>query len=135
MCGHIEFAAAPEKCPACGAPKSAFGEDPDALMPAEKEGKEKHVPEILVTKECGLIPGECRDIHARVGSTLHPMMEDHWIQWIDLYFDKQFAARYTLHPQSLLPAVGLHVKKDVAGTITVIEHCNKHGSWMAEAAL
>ena len=135
MCGHIEFDAAPERCPACGAPKSAFREDAGALMPAEKEGKEKHVPELVVTTSCGLIPDLCRDIHVKVGSTPHPMMEDHWIQWIDTYVDRKFAGRFMLYPESLQPAVGLHLKSDAKGTLTVIEHCNKHGSWSAEAAL
>ena len=134
-CGHIEFDSAPEMCPSCGAPKAKFGEDGNALMPAEKEGKEKHVPVIIVTDECGLIPDDCRDIHVKVGSTPHPMLEDHWIQWIDVYVNKVFSARYTMYPKSMQPVVGLHLKAYQKGTLSVIEHCSKHGSWMAEAGI
>ena len=133
VCGHIEFTSAPDACPVCGSPKDKYKEEANAIIPAEKEGKEKHVPLIVVTDDCGLIPGVCRDIHVKVGSTPHPMEDAHWIHWIDVYINKVFTARYMLYPQSMLPAVGLHVKKEKTGTLTVVEHCNKHGSWMAEA--
>ncbi len=134
-CGHIEFGGAPESCPTCGAPKHQFKEDANALMSAEKEGQEKHAPQIVVTDDCGLIPGVCRDIHVKVGTVPHPMQADHWIQWIDVYVNKTFAARYSLLPQTMQPAVGVHLTKSQKGTLSVIEHCNKHGSWIAEASL
>lgn len=134
VCGHIEFDAAPANCPVCHAPKEKFREDPQAVNPAEKEGKEKHVPRILVTDACGLMPGVCRDVHIQIGSTPHPMVEDHWIQWIDVYVNKAHVARYMLKP-ALQPAVSVHLKAEHKGTITAVESCNKHGKWMAEAAL
>ena len=134
ICGHIEFKEAPETCPVCGAPKSKFTLDSHAIMPTEKEGKEKHVPVIVATDSCGLIPDACRDAHIKVGSIPHPMQDDHWIQWIDVYINKKFSARYMMFPQSLQATVGIHVKSDQKGTIEAIEHCNKHGSWMAEAS-
>jgi superoxide reductase len=134
ICGHIEFGAAPDHCPVCHAPKDKFKEDAAAVNPAEKEGKEKHVPVILVTKECGLVPDVCRDIHIKVGATPHPMVEDHFIQWIDVYVNKKYAARYYLTP-ALQAAVSVHLKSDAQGTIQAVEFCNKHGRWMAEAAL
>ncbi|RPJ03808.1 MAG: hypothetical protein EHM28_14605 [Spirochaetaceae bacterium] len=134
VCGHVEFGQAPQNCPVCFAPKEKFSEDTAALMPAEKEGKEKHVPQIVVTDDCGLIPDLCRDIHIKIGSTLHPMAEDHWITWIDIYVNRVFASRYMLRPL-MQPAVSIHVKKENTGTLTVIEHCNKHGRWMAEAKI
>ncbi len=135
VCGHIEFASAPAHCPVCFAPQEKFKQDEAALMPAEKEGKEKHVPQIIVTNECVLIPDACRDVHIKVGSVPHPMQEDHWIQWIDVYVNKVFTARYQLAAENLQAAVGVHLKNSVTGRLTVIEHCNKHGNWMAEAAL
>ncbi|MBN1523652.1 MAG: hypothetical protein JW904_04145 [Spirochaetales bacterium] len=134
VCGHIEFGAAPDKCPVCFASRDKFAENADALMPAEKEGNEKHVPVILVTDDCGLIPDVCRDIHIKVGSTPHPMTDDHWINWIDVYVNKKYSGRSYLQP-NMQPAVSIHVKKENTGVLTVIEHCNKHGSWMAQAQL
>ena len=132
VCGHIEFSTAPEKCPVCNASRSSYAETPDAVMPAAKEGKEKHVPVLTATDSCGLIPNECRDVHVKVGSVPHPMQTDHWIQWIDVYLDYKFIARYIMDPASLKAAVGLHMKSDQKGMLTAIENCNKHGSWMAE---
>ena len=63
ICGHIEFNKVPENCPVCGASKSNFTEDPDAIIPAEKEGKEKHIPILVASNSCGLIPDECKDVH------------------------------------------------------------------------
>jgi superoxide reductase len=134
VCGHVEFGVAPANCPVCHAPKDKFKEDAAAINPAEKEGKEKHVPVILVTKECGLIPDVCSDIHIKVGATPHPMAEDHWIQWIDVYNNKKHLARYMLTP-NLEPAVSVHIKRELKGKIQVVEFCNKHGRWTAEAAL
>ena len=135
ICGHIEFDDAPDRCPVCGAPKNQFQEDSNALMPSEKEGKEKHVPVIIVTDACGLIPEECRDIHVKVGSVPHPMADDHWIMWIDVYVNNTYSARYYMSPQNMQPAVGLHLKTGKTGTISVIGHCNKHGSWKSDAAI
>jgi superoxide reductase len=135
VCGHIEFGSAPAHCPVCFSPREKFKEDAAAIMPAEKEGKEKHVPQIIVTDECGLIPDACRDVHIKVGSVPHPMQEDHWIQWIDVYVNKAFTARYQLTAENLQAAVGVHLKNSVTGTLTVIEHCNKHGNWLAQAGL
>ena len=99
----------------------------------EKEGKEKHVPTILVTDSCGLIPDECRDVHVKVGSVPHPMADDHSIMWIDTYVNKAYSARYYMMPQNMQPALGLHLKTGKTGTLTIVSNCNKHGSWMAEA--
>ncbi|MBN2535356.1 MAG: hypothetical protein JXB88_20935 [Spirochaetales bacterium] len=134
VCGHIEFNHIPEKCPVCGASKVNFRENPDAIIPSEKEGKEKHVPVITVTAACGMID-DCRDIHIKIGSTTHPMQQDHWIVWIDIYVNNNYTSRYTMLPDSMQPAVSIHVKKSVTGKLTVVHFCNKHGRWIANAEL
>lgn len=135
VCGHIEFNLAPEFCPVCTAPKEKFRQDPAAIMPAEKEGKEKHVPVIVATSACGLIPGECRDVHVKIGSVPHPMLPEHWIQWIDLYLNENFIARYQLTAPTLQAAVGVHLKAGQSGTFRAVGHCNIHGTWMAETEI
>jgi superoxide reductase len=135
VCGHVAFGTAPEFCPVCHSPKDKFAENAEAIKPAEKEGKEKHVPVVAVTKGCGLIPGACQDVHIKVGSIPHPMTAEHSIQWIDVYLNKIYVARYMLTPASLQAAVSVHFKTDQQGTVTVIEHCNLHGTWSVEAVL
>ena len=138
VCGYIALKSkVPDKCPVCGSPKTAFKEREDAVQtpkdPENLEGLElKHVPQITKT-ECGIIKGECLDIHVLMGKVVHPMQEDHYISHIDFYIDEEFAGRVmlTTHAQ---PAGSLHLKKD-RGKLTVIESCNIHGNWINSISL
>ena len=80
---------------------------------------EKHVP--VIEKVAG-------GYKVTVGSTLHPMVEEHWIQWIELIADgvsyKQF-----LNPGDKPEAFFC---LETADTITAREYCNLHGLWLAE---
>lgn len=135
VCGMVSFGSVPAVCPVCFAPKEKFKEDAQAIHPAEQEGKEKHVPVLTAAMACGLIPNECKDVHVKVGSVVHPMKPEHWIQWIDVYVNNVWQARYQMRPESLEPAVGLHLKSDQKGTLRVVEKCNVHGRWMAEVKI
>ena len=139
VCGHIEFDEAPDVCLVCRSAKEAFKENPDAIKsPADPaaltEGDKKHIPQIVVVLDCGLIPEGCTDVHVRVGEILHVMEPDHFVRCIDYYLDRKFISRVWLSPESCRPAAGLHVNA-TSGTITAIENCNKHGNWMAEATI
>jgi superoxide reductase len=137
VCGYISInGSVPENCPVCGAPKSSFEEKSDAIKAAKDEEKlsEKHTPVITVIKKCDLIPEGCIDIHVKVGSVLHPMLAEHYIVDIDFYLDNEFIARAKLTPERLNPAIALHLKIS-NGKLSVIEHCNIHGSWIAEQNL
>lgn len=134
ICGHIAFNSAPANCPVCNASQNQFKETPDAIQPAQKEGKEKHIPQIIVTKECGLIPDLCRDIHIKMGSIPHPMTDEHYIQWLDVYVNDAFVSRTMFTPQ-MLAAASIHLKADKSGNLTAVILCNIHGYWMAEASL
>lgn len=136
-CDHIAVGAAPDKCPVCGAPKSSFSQNDNVFKEAEeksKEGAVKHIPSITVNKDCGMIPeGGCTDILVRVGETLHPMLPEHFIQFIDCYVDGQYVARALLSAASQ-PAVIFHIKES-GSKVQIVEYCNLHGHWMAEASL
>ena len=136
-CGHIAIGEAPDKCPACGAPKSSFTRNDDVFKEAEeksKEGAVKHIPSIKVSKECGMIPeNDCIDVLVRVGETLHPMLPEHFIQWIDCYVNEKFVSRIQL-TADMNPAVVFHLK-NVSGKIEIVAFCNLHGHWFAEESL
>ena len=93
--------------------------EPMELMPENTADstKEKHVP--VIEK----IDGGFKVI---VGSTLHPMEEKHYIQWIELIADGK-AYRQFLKPGEVPEAV-FHVS---AKTVTAREYCNIHGLWKA----
>lgn len=79
--------------------------------------KEKHVP--LIEKVDG-------GYKVSVGSVLHPMEEDHYIEWIELLADGQ-AYRQFLNPGEEPVAV---FEVDAA-SVSAREFCNKHGLWKA----
>jgi superoxide reductase len=134
VCGYISInGSAPENCPVCKAPKTAFQEK-DVIKTAENEGpKEKHVPVIKVVKQCGLVGEGCTDVHAKIGETLHPSEPDHYIMWIDIYVDKKWIFRAHLTPECN-PIASAHIKAK-EGKLTAIELCNIHGYWINEADL
>ena len=76
---------------------------------------EKHVP--LVEK----VPGGYK---VTVGSTLHPMTDEHYIMWVELVAGNQ-SLRAFLKPGDAPSAV---FKTDAAA-VTAREFCNKHGLW------
>lgn len=76
---------------------------------------EKHVP--VIEKIDG-------GYKVTVGSTLHPMADDHYIEWIELVADGKS------YRQFLNPGDGpIAVFCVEAATVTAREHCNKHGLW------
>lgn len=138
-CGYLAFNQAPDKCPVCGAPKAAFENDPSAIKkPADSanlnEMEKKHIPTINIVKQCGLAGPGCVDANIKVGATLHVMEEKHYIMYIDLYLDYSFIARYEMTPDKLNPVLGVHLKVS-SGKLTVLENCNIHGRWIAEAQI
>jgi len=134
-CGHLEFGAAPAKCPVCGATK--FAQNDNVFKESEENAKEaaaKHIPKIIVKKECGLIPDSgCVDVLTVIGEVKHPMEEAHFIQWIDCYVDDKYVSRQILTPG--VNAGALFHLKTAGAKVRIVENCNKHGHWTAEAEL
>lgn len=79
---------------------------------------EKHVPVIEKTED---------GIKVKVGSVPHPMVEEHYIEWIELIADGR-ACRKFLNPGDEPEALF----KIEAQTITAREYCNLHGLWKSE---
>ncbi len=135
VCGHVEFNSAPEACPVCFA--KTFEQNNNVFIDSEeksKEGAVKHIPAVQVVKKCGLIPEEtCTDILVRIGETLHPMEEKHHIMFIDCYIDDKYSSRILLTPNTWA-AVVFHIKTS-GSKVTIVERCNLHGFWKAEASL
>jgi superoxide reductase len=61
-----------------------------------------------------------------VGSTLHPMTDEHYIQWIELIRGDTIAQVY-LNPGDAPEAI--FRTGDCACPVTAREHCNVHGLW------
>ncbi len=76
---------------------------------------EKHVP-VIETIEGGY--------KVVVGSVTHPMLEEHYIQWIELVTENTVLRKF-LKPGEAPEAVFLTEEK----TIYAREYCNLHGLW------
>ncbi len=137
MCGFIALEGAPEKCPVCGSPKKMFKESEVKTskdVATYGESEKKHIPLIMVSKKCGLMPSEgCTDVNVKIGEITHPMLPEHYIMHIDFYIDNKYVSRVMLSPDKINPAGCLHIKV-LKGKLTVIEQCNVHGDWMNEAS-
>jgi superoxide reductase len=137
VCGHIEFNAAPEKCPVCFAPRDRFKQNDNIFKESEEKSKEaapKHIPFVQVNKQCKLIEGEsCVDAIVRIGEAVHPMEEKHFIQFIDCYIDGRFVERAMLTPG--VYAAGCFHLKSQGSKVTIVENCNIHGYWQKEVPL
>jgi len=117
------------KCNLCGNMVEVIGEGAGTLVccgqnmerldeKTADSSTEKHVP--VIEK----IDGGYR---VTVGSTLHPMTDEHWIQWIELIADGVSYRRY-LNPGDQPVAV---FAIDAAGEVSAREYCNLHGLWRA----
>ncbi|MCM8820033.1 MAG: hypothetical protein NC925_04465 [Candidatus Omnitrophica bacterium] len=138
-CGYVAFDTPPEVCPVCFAKKEAFKLDNDAIKkPADpnnlSELERKHIPVLKIERKCGLVDSDCLDVNIKIGELTHPMQQQHFIMYIDIYLDKNFIARYHLTPEKLNPALGIHIKVN-SGKLLVLENCNLHGRWIKEEIL
>lgn len=145
VCGYVSFGSAPDNCPVCHAPKTAFSLDNAAIKkPTDaknlNDSEKKHIPVISIVRKCGLVGPGCIDINIKVGEILHVMEAKHFIMYIDVYLDplsgagKNFIARYHMVPEKINPVLGMHLKVD-KGSILVLENCNVHGRWINEAEI
>jgi superoxide reductase len=133
ICGHIAFNNLPDTCPVCGAGKDKFLQN-DAIfkesIQKSPEAEVKHVPAVTVNRSCSLIPESgCTEVIVRIGKTMHPMEEKHYIRFIDAYQEDKFIARMALTPLGVFPAACFYLK-EAKGKITIVENCSIHGYWM-----
>lgn len=137
VCGHIEFDQIPALCPVCKSPKEKYSQNDRIFEDSaqkSKEASEKHVPIIMTSGTCGLIPEHsCLDITVRVGSALHPMENSHFIQFVDCYVDNRYVSRIFLTP-GVFAAGSFHLKTTGA-KVQIVENCNVHGYWKSETNL
>ncbi|HML48504.1 MAG TPA: desulfoferrodoxin family protein, partial [Clostridia bacterium] len=79
--------------------------------------KEKHVP--AIAKEDG-------KVKAAVGSTLHPMLPEHHIEWIALVSGDKVEFKF------LKPGEEPKAEFAAVESGTVYEYCNLHGLWKVD---
>lgn len=103
-----------------GVPIVCCGEKMKELVPNTVDAaQEKHVP-VVETK------GD--EIHVQIGSVIHPMVKEHFIQWIYLEMEKG-GQRKAFAPGDE-PKAEFKVVDDKP--VAVYEYCNIHGLWKTE---
>lgn len=113
VCGNIvEVLHAGAQMSCCGAPITLLREN------TTDGATEKHVP-IVERFDDGW--------KVTVGSTEHPMTEEHYIQWIELLTEHK-VFRVELAPDSKPVAIF----KTCEQPISVREYCNLHGLWCTD---
>lgn len=97
-------------------------EEMQELVPNTVEASgEKHIPAVKV--------GEGK-VEVNVGSVDHPMVNVHWIEWVQLVTDKG-SNRKWLNPGDA-PNVKFLLSEEKP--IAVYAYCNLHGLWKTELA-
>lgn len=80
--------------------------------------QEKHVP--VAVKEAG-------QLKVTVGSALHPMAPEHYIEWIAIATDQKTELVH------LKPGMEPKAEFSNVDKATIYAYCNLHGLWKAEA--
>ncbi len=100
-----------------GTPTICCGEEMQELVANTSDGAtEKHVPVVKVVGN---------NVEVTVGSVAHPMLPEHYIQWIYLHTQKGGQIK-TLHPAEA-PTANFELSDDEL--IAAYEYCNLHGLW------
>lgn len=96
------------------------GQKMELLAPNTVEASnEKHIPVVTVDQD---------KVQVKVGSAEHPMVENHFIQWIQLNTDKGSQRIYLKPGQAPEVLFYLGGQKPKA----VYSYCNLHGLWKTE---
>ena len=103
-----------------GVPIVCCGEKMEALEPNTVEASsEKHLPVVAVEDDV---------VRVNVGSANHPMLPEHYIQWVYVQTENG-GQRKALKP-GYSPTVTFRLDNDKA--VAVYAYCNLHGLWMTE---
>lgn len=103
-----------------GVPVMCCGQKMTELVPGTVDAAlEKHVP---VVETAGNV------VNVKVGSVEHPMLEEHFIQWIALETNQGSQIKYLQPGQAPQASFALAEGEEVKA---VYEYCNLHGLWKA----
>lgn len=94
------------------------GEKMSELIPSSSDGAlEKHVPVVNI---------EDREVFVKVGEVEHPMLEEHYIEWIEIETTKG-SQRVKLNPGDKPEAKFTLSSNDEF--VAAYTYCNLHGFW------
>lgn len=114
------------KCEKCGNVVEVYHEAPGALVCCGEEMVllEEKTADKTTEKHVPLVEAVEGGYKVTVGSTLHPMLENHYIEWVQLVTEKQVLNQF-LKPGDEPSAI---FKTDDK-VLYAREYCNLHGLW------
>ena len=112
------------RCESCGIIAYAFGEQPlpglKELVPNTVDASgEKHKPVVKVDGDKVIVS---------VGSVAHPMVEEHWIEWVWLQTSK--GGQYKVIQPGQAPEAVFQLERETP--VAAYAYCNLHGLWKTE---
>ena len=81
---------------------------------------EKHVPSVDLQRDGHII-------HVQIGEVEHPMVEEHYIEWVALEADDRLEVHYLKPGQTPVTFFAGGMKSG-----TIYAYCNLHGLWNAK---
>lgn len=100
-----------------GVPIVCCNEKMEKLVPGSVDASvEKHVPVAKIDEQ---------KVTVEIGSTLHPMLDEHYIEWIILETENGYQ-KVNLNPDNQPKAEFIVANNK---PIAVYEYCNLHGLW------
>lgn len=103
-----------------GVPMVCCGEKMQPLVPNTVDASgEKHLPVVSIDGD---------KVVVKVGSVPHPMMPEHFIQWV--YLQTENGGQRKVFKPGDEPTVSFTLDNDKA--VAVYEYCNLHGLWMTK---
>lgn len=104
-----------------GVPVVCCGQKMTEIIPGTSDGAmEKHVPAVTV---------EGQNVLVKVGEVEHPMLEQHYIQWVVLETETGYQVK-NLKPGEKPEAAFVLAEGEKA--VAAYEYCNLHGLWKKE---
>lgn len=86
----------------------------------QNEGMEKHIPVVSKTGEGYLV---------KVGSVIHPMEENHYIEWIEIILGGKIYRKFLTSGQEPVAEFILDTKEE---NVIARAYCNVHGLWKSD---
>ena len=104
-----------------GVPVMCCGQKMEELIPGTVDAAvEKHVPVVAVNGN---------EVTVKVGEVAHPMLEEHYIEWIALECEKG-NQRKELKPGQAPEAKFVLTEDDKV--VAAYAYCNRHGLWKSK---
>lgn len=116
------------KCPVCGKivtmieekpiPTMCCGKPMEEIVPGTVEAsEEKHIPVVEINQ---------KNITVKIGEVEHPMIPEHYIQWIAIETKEGFQLKYLTPDDSPKAEFALSNGDEF---VSAYEYCNIHGLW------